>query len=306
MALQRLVDHFRTPPPEVSAAQPLRTQAHAAEALVAEASEQLRLAQEAAAAERRQQAELRDASESLRTLAQLALRHLGDRCPVCDQDYDMEATRARLQQFVDQDDVPVIATGTSVSARATQLEELQRNLANVQAALRAAEASEANRAGWDRTMSAFAEDAGFSAATPDLLAHAQSGIEVSSNIIADIQRLRSAGEQFSRQLARAVEHSQRSELVAQLTDMQQDLAQRQGEWDARGETGELASSLIRALRGAGNAIVTEELSRADPLLQRIYATVDPHRPSGSFSSWRVQEPAGECGQRSRTRQKIKR
>jgi predicted ATPase len=58
--------------------------------------------------------------------------------------------------------------------------------------------------------------------------------------------------------------------------MQQDLARRQAEWEARGQTGELASTLITALRGAGNTIVTHELTRIDPLLQRIYSTVDPH------------------------------
>ncbi len=45
----------------------------------------------------RLQAELKEKSEQLRALATLALQHLGDTCPVCDQKYDSETTRRRLQ-----------------------------------------------------------------------------------------------------------------------------------------------------------------------------------------------------------------
>jgi energy-coupling factor transporter ATP-binding protein EcfA2 len=51
---------------------------------------------------------------------------------------------------------------------------------------------------------------------------------------------------------------------------------REAERDARSKTGELANSLLTGLRGASTKIVTEELVRIGPLLQRIYATVEPH------------------------------
>jgi len=274
-ALQRLMDHLETTPPEVIAAEPLRAQVHAAESLVAEASEQLRLAQEQVAGERRRQAELRDVAESLRTLAQLALRHLGERCPVCDQDYDVDSTRARLEEFVGQAQLGFAIPADSVQVAATQLEQLQRNLASIQAALRQAETSEANRASWEETLNGLAQDAGLPVSS-DLLERARRRTEDSRKVVANLQRLRSAGEQFSLQLARATEQVQRSELATQLAELQRDLARRQIEWEARSQTGELASDLITALRGAGNAIVSEELNRIDPLLQRIYATVDPH------------------------------
>lgn len=275
VALQRLIEHLESIPPEVIAAEPLRARVHGAEVLVAEASEQLRLAQEQAAGERRRQAELHEVTESLRALAQLALRHLGERCPVCDQDYDAETTRARLEEFVGQDPDPLAPPVDVVPGAATQLEDLQRDLANVQATLRNAETSEANRSRWDQTLAALAQDAGLQV-TADVLDRARGYLEESRTIAASAQRLRSAGEQLSLQLARAIEQAQRSEVANQLSEMQQDLARRQAEWEARGQTGELASTLITALRGAGNTIVTHELTRIDPLLQRIYSTVDPH------------------------------
>jgi DNA repair exonuclease SbcCD ATPase subunit len=49
---------------------------------------------------RRQQAELKEKNEQLRALASLALKHLGDHCPVCEQTYDREGTRLRLEAMV--------------------------------------------------------------------------------------------------------------------------------------------------------------------------------------------------------------
>jgi DNA repair exonuclease SbcCD ATPase subunit len=46
---------------------------------------------------RRLQASLEENTQQLKTLAALALKHLEDRCPVCAQTYDKEATRLRLE-----------------------------------------------------------------------------------------------------------------------------------------------------------------------------------------------------------------
>ncbi len=46
---------------------------------------------------RRMQAELQEQSEQLRALASLALNHLGATCPVCDQQYNYQDTKQRLE-----------------------------------------------------------------------------------------------------------------------------------------------------------------------------------------------------------------
>ena len=84
-AYERLLAHLGRQAPEVIPTEPLRAQVDASEALVTQGSDQLRIAEGAAAGERRRQSELRDQAASVRALAQLALRHLGDRCPVCDR-----------------------------------------------------------------------------------------------------------------------------------------------------------------------------------------------------------------------------
>jgi predicted ATPase len=87
------------------------------------------------------------------------------------------------------------------------------------------------------------------------------------------------------------ELAQRSEVESQLEALRNDLAAREEEWNARGETGELANALITALRSASTKIVTEELHRIGPLLQRIYATVDPH-PSFRAVQFLTREKGG--------------
>jgi exonuclease SbcC len=274
--LERLLVHLRTPAPDVIVSEPLRAQVHAAETLVAAGSEQLRLAEEAAAAERRRITELTDQVESIRALAQQALRHLGERCPVCDQTYDQAATRARLEALVEASaPSQQLSPVQTVDSAAAQLEAAQRELATAQALVRNAEASEAARAQWDQAATALAADSGLEF-SPDLEALAEEWLAVGRDAVLSLQRLRSAGEQFSLQLARVAELAQRTEVEQQIAVLRNDLVAREAEWHSRGETGDLAAALILALRSASTKIVTQELHRIGPLLQRIYATVDPH------------------------------
>ena len=48
---------------------------------------------------RRQQIEARSQQEDLQVLAEVALRHLGQHCPVCQQTYDIDSTRERLSRI---------------------------------------------------------------------------------------------------------------------------------------------------------------------------------------------------------------
>ena len=194
--LGQLVSHLGTPRPEVIDDAPLQAQVHVTETLVAEASNQLRQAQEDVAVERRRQAELRDTAESLRALAQLALRHLGDRCPVCDQEYDVDATRQRLEAIAGQaTDIAASVKGDPVSEAAAQLEGLQRRLADEQAQLRAAQAAVAAGLAWDQTAHSFAEELGLSDAA-DLDHAARNELSDLRERQGRVQDLRAAGEQI--------------------------------------------------------------------------------------------------------------
>jgi DNA repair exonuclease SbcCD ATPase subunit len=84
------------------------------------------------------------------------------------------------------------------------------------------------------------------------------------------------GDQLSLQLARTGELAQRAQLEQELASLQAQIAGRESEIASRTATGDLAAKILAALREASSEIVAAELERVSPILQRIYATVDPH------------------------------
>ena len=152
---------------------------------------------------------------------------------------------------------------------ALQLEAAQRQLAADEAALRSAERTETLRANWEQSRDSLARDAGL-AVSPSLQADAEQALSARQEVSARLLSLRGSGEQYSLQLARAAEQNQRAEIGDQLLALREDLASREHERDARAATGELANTLLAGLRSASTRIVTEELDRLGPLLQRIY------------------------------------
>ena len=277
-SLQRLLDHLRSPAPATVETEPVHAAIQAHEAAIAEASERLRLAEEAAAAERRSQAELRNQRESLRTLAQLAIRHLNERCPVCAQTYDRAATLERLQQLIQEahDDEPESqSSAVSISDAAAALESAQQALSASQAELRSAQQAQQGYEAWHQAADQLARDSALEV-SDNVESTAEQQLASSRAAITSLDRLVRAAEGISLQFARTAELAQRTEAENQLAILLRDISARETEHEARVSTGELANDLLTALRRASGSIVQTELSRIEPLLQRIYATVDPH------------------------------
>jgi DNA repair exonuclease SbcCD ATPase subunit len=276
-SLQRLLDHLRSPAPATVEMEPVHAAIQAHEAAIAEASERLRLAEEAAAAERRSQAELRNQRESLRTLAQLAIRHLNERCPVCAQTYDRAATLERLQQLIQEahDEPESQSSAVSISDAAAALESAQRALSASQAELRSAQQAQQGYEAWHQAADQLARDSALEV-SDNVESTAEQQLASSRAAITSLDRLVRAAEGISLQFARTAELAQRTEAENQLAILLHDISARESEHEARVRTGELANDVLTALRRASGSIVQTELSRIEPLLQRIYATVDPH------------------------------
>lgn len=275
-ALQRLAAHVSTPQPDAPDTEPLSAAAVAAETRMKEISDRLANAELQGAASRRRQIESTQQTESLQALAQLALRHLGETCPVCAQDYDRAATRARLEDLLHAAGTPSPQPPPpDVAAIANEYEVVETELSAARSALRNAEDAALQRAEWARVLQMLQQDAGISqdgGTAPDVAA-----VRASVNTtIASIRQLRAQGEQLSLGLARAGELAQREELERQLVTVDAAIADQRAVIDVRNATGELAAQVINGLRTASSAVVTKQLERIEPLLQRIFATVDPH------------------------------
>ncbi|MFZ0169308.1 MAG: AAA family ATPase [Candidatus Dormiibacterota bacterium] len=276
-ALQRLLRYLGQPAPLVHDIALLEAAVHAAEAVVQTATEALTQAQQEAALVRQRQVANADRAEARRTLAQLALLHLGARCPICDQEYDRERTVGRLQEMAregaTEDTKPSIAG--SLSTAVDQLTLAEQELTRAQAELRSGLVSVDNRRTWEAAVTTAATEAGLDVA--DGLAEAAEQRVAASQARAEaLRNLRESGERFSVYLAQAAELAQRDQLLLQRDAFLRDLAVGEADVRRRAHAGELASRVLESLRDANELMVSAELKRIEPLLQTIYAKVDPH------------------------------
>ncbi len=246
---------------------------------VADAETALTEAAQRAAEERRLLLQLRDAREEIRGLAQLALRHLGDTCPVCGQTYDRDSTREHLEELIGADTVDADSTlsGRSVGDFAAGVEEKRQARSRAERELRAAEESSREHSAWMAERDRRLHELGLGAVPEP--GTAQSLTERQSELAARLQaldQLRESGEALVLSLARLSEQARRAEVEFQVMDARRETADLAQLVVNREETGQLASRILDSLREATYDVVQEEIDRIGPLLQRIYASVDPH------------------------------
>ena len=243
------------------------------------AQEELQEAEEKAAQVQRRQLQRRTEHQELRVLAEVALRHLSDRCPVCQQTYDLETTRQRLQILIRRTDdsekpqestpnLPVIADRVRLAeSRATTADrafqdgrhQLARRT-NVQDGIR------------ESLTDLSIDDQGESTLGNVI----QSALEDTHEILQGISATILRGESIALSLAWAGQIARRVELQREVHSLERDLETAQEEVQTRTETRDIVSRIIDALRNASSDLVETELAKIEPLLQRIYSTADPH------------------------------
>lgn len=241
--------------------------------------EALAQAESDAAEQRRRQVELREGREELRVLAQLALRHLGSECPVCAQRYDKEATRKRLKELAT---VPATEVGEppaaqQVIALAAQLEEHERARATAEAELRKAEQLSRDYRNWLADRDRRLRDLGIDPdKEPNVVQSLKQLHKDLEKTIVALSRQQESGEQLALRLAQAAELARRGELEEEISKVREEVEHFDKLLVSRSKTGELAGRILDGLRDATYFVVKERLRRIEPLLKRIYATIDPH------------------------------
>ena len=269
------------PPPPSHNLDALRLAQQNANLQLTNAKETLAAAEEHSALLRRKQVELNEQREELRALAELALRHLGERCPVCDQDYGRAATKRRLEGLVRSG--PAVApsqpTGDipDVAALAALVQEQEKLAGAAQRQLLDAERSVREWTARRDQLTARLTGLGIGTETDaDPLSRVT---EMSTSLegqVAALVEARQRGEELALALARAGQRARQSELEREIGELRHALETARRDRDARQRTVQLVATLIEALRGASADVVENQLRRLEPLLQRIYATADPH------------------------------
>jgi len=289
-ALRRLATHLEAPPPAAPDIAALQAAVTVTNGARAQASQALKLAQEQAAAARRLQVEQSERTESLRALAQLALQHLNAVCPVCAQPYDEAATRLRLQGLLNNASATPADSGPDVHAAAAAYELAERDATTAAQVLADGQRAARQMADWQAALEPLLSETGLDHSDV-ILPEIAAQIEGLAARATSMRQLRQQGEQLSLGLARAAETSLRVELNERLVQVSGDIAQRRKTIDARHATRELGSSLLDALRNSSITVVTHQVQRIEPLLQRIFATVDPH-PSLRVASFLTETQRG--------------
>lgn len=234
--------------------------------------EQARLADQ-----RRQQAELKEKSEQLRALAGLALKHLGDHCPVCAQEYDYEATRRRLEELSESGtaDAQNVDLSNNLDELLNALAIKEKQTSSAELTLRTAEQAVSARQAAEQALTKRLAELDIQAAANRDSA-VGSTITETETLIERLSELQKTGESLALRLAQSSAAASIEELRREATTLRKNILEREKSIAARNRTGDLAQTVIEALREAASAVVEERLREINPLLQNIWARIDPH------------------------------
>jgi DNA repair exonuclease SbcCD ATPase subunit len=215
----------------------------------------------------------------LGALAELALKHLGERCPVCTQEYDREQTLAHLHSLINDSAVGPAGTsrseGPNIEGLGKQLIERQRREQELEADLARWHTQEQSRALANRQRAeriaaiGIPSDLSADDALRKLIAATEQRHQSSAS-------LREAGESLALALAKSSELTRSAELTREREALALAVEGSAATVAARRETGELAGRILERLRTSAEHLVQAQLSQIEPLVERVYARVDPH------------------------------
>lgn len=159
---------------------------------------------------------------------------------------------------------------------AAALSQAEQAEASARAEVRRLEAVEQERAAWLGQASRLATELDLSG-DPDEVAEAAQDLVVRLTVrIEALAAARRSGEALSLGLVRRDQSSRLSELLAQLSALDAQVEERSRDLGLRDAASADAKDLHEELRALSENLVAAELNRIEPLVQRIYAGVDPH------------------------------
>ena len=258
---------------------PVQAKVASLERQIQETRSKVAVEQARVAEERRRQADLTDTSQQLQALATLALKHLGEKCPVCDQAYDIDATRQRLE---------AVATSGALASAASSAPDLlpdllatlasqEKGLSVAQLELGAAEQSARIYEAAESTIEKrFAElDLEPSTGTDWARCVEEERVAAMGEVNALVTAQQS-GEEFALRLSQTTDQALIQELRREIETTMAKLKEEDEELARRTATGEEAQRVIESLRGAASDVVSEQVKDIEPLLSEIYSRIDVH------------------------------
>jgi exonuclease SbcC len=262
--------------PDVTA---LRGKAAAASQQVQEARAKVSAEQARVAEVRRLQTELKEKSQQLQALATLALKHLGARCPVCEQHYNVDLTRQRLELIVAGGSAPGIAASLPdrLPGLLEALASREKELSAAELDLQTAEQSIRDLAGAELSIDKRLKELGVEVTSrTERLSTVVAAAKAASRRIDEFANAQRTGEAFALLLSQVTDQAAIQELQREVDTARLKLRQEDAALARREETGKQAQRVIEALREAASQVVTERVKEIEPLLSDIYSRIDVH------------------------------
>ena len=237
----------------------------------------LATAQEAAERQRTHLTQRREREAELRSLAALALRHIDDNvCPVCGQRHDTAATRQRLEAVAKraETDAEPLESVETLGELARQVASAESQLVDADLQIHRAERAVAEEQEWRGELLKRLDALELSEdSDPSQLRALIRTLTEREHLLGDLFE---RGERLALAVARNAEAAQRSELLQQLSAARQAVDERGRVLELHEKVGDLASRILDAGRAATREAVDERVHRIEPLVERIYARMDPH------------------------------
>jgi len=241
------------------------------------ARKRLEAAQKKAATLRRKQTEARESEAELRSLAELALRHLTSKCPVCDQSINLKATKGRLTRLITASSSIEESSDTSVSKYAATLELREQQYAQMSTQLKRAQDQTRQQQAWEAEVNSRLKELNISPdPNTDIGAVIRNELASLKARASTIALQIKTGEELSLTMVLASELAKRRELEASCRDLEKQLREAEADLNQRANASKLAGDILDAMRDASADLVGEELKSIGPIVQRVYATADPH------------------------------
>lgn len=257
----------------------LRRQTDEATRELVAARKTLAEAQAEVAEARQRQLQTRSQEEELRVFAEISLRHLGQICPVCQQVYDIDSTRERLESMLRDFPQPVDSSVSELGLIGLfkSVQVMEERASEAKTALEEALRQEQLRVDGEKRIRVGLAELEINVPEDTNVGQAiESALAETLHEQARLSEIVQQGETLALSLARAGQLARQEELEREVLQVKHELSNARDEVKARQETGALVSAMIDGLRDASSELVADELARLDRLLQRIYATADPH------------------------------
>lgn len=241
---------------------------------------QLDAARKTAADLRKLRVQAQELNEQKRALAQLAIKLLSDKCPVCDQDYDRDSTYTRLNALISaQGDLNTESpkTDEEVSALIARQAEFQLAAETAKQTLRSAELLAANHREWSESRERRLAELSLTGKSKEELdeALARTNLDCDQKDAALIS-LRKSGEGLALRMGQEIAKSRITSVTTEYQAAATECDAHRAMIKVREATGRLATQLLEELREAGSKVALDKLTAIEPFLQRIYARIDPH------------------------------